>query len=138
MLVLAIAALGGPAQAQSASPSELISRLAGADFGETERIVEALAATGDPAVAPVLEALGEGDLYFRRADNAVFIARRGGAGYLLTDPLTGADVGEAGRREVDQGAGEQQPPPGRAVGHRHAHPSEPRRGRASRPPPRRF
>lgn len=100
VLVLAIAALGGPAQAQSASPSELISRLAGADFGETERIVEALAATGDPAVAPVLEALGEGDLYFRRADNAVFIARRGGAGYLLTDPQTGADAGEAGRREV--------------------------------------
>lgn len=100
VLVLAAAVLGGPAQAQSASPSELISRLAGADFGETERIVEALAATGDPAVAPVLEALGEGDLYFRRSDNAVFIARRGGAGYLLTDPLTGADAGEAGRREV--------------------------------------
>lgn len=103
VLVLATAAVGGPALAQStpsASVSELISRLAGADFNETERVVEALAASGDASVASVLEALGEGDLYYRRADNAVFIARRGGAGYLLSDPLTGEDAGEAGRREV--------------------------------------
>lgn len=100
VLVLATAVFGGSAQAQETPVPELISRLAGADFGETEAIVEALAATGDPAVAAVLEALGEGDLYYRRADNAVFIAKRGGAGYLLTDPVTGESAGEAGRRDV--------------------------------------
>ena len=100
VLVLAAAALGGPAQAQSESIPDLVSRLAGADFTETERVVGALAATGDAAVAPLLEALGNGDLYFRRSDNAVFIATRGGEGYLLTDPLTGTSAGEAGRREV--------------------------------------
>ncbi|MDF1794454.1 MAG: urea ABC transporter permease subunit UrtB [Thalassobaculaceae bacterium] len=98
VLVLATAAFSAPAQAQSIP--DLISRLAGADFDETEKVVEALAATGDASVAPILEALGEGDLYFRRADNAVFIARRGGSGYLLTDPITGAAAGEAGRRDV--------------------------------------
>ena len=101
VLVLATAVLGGPAQAQS-DPSipDLISRLAGADFDETERVVQALAATGDASVAPLLEALGNGDLHFRPSDNAVFIATRGGAGYLLVDPLTGESAGEAGRREV--------------------------------------
>jgi len=103
-LVLATALLNGPAQAQDGSTDgsipELISRLAGADFAETERVVEALAATGDPAAAPILEALGGGDLYYRQSDNAIFIAERGGKGYLLTDPLTGAAAGEAGRREV--------------------------------------
>jgi urea transport system permease protein len=111
VLVLATAILGGPAQAQSSpaqsSPAQsdssipdLVSRLAGADFDETERVVQALAATGDASVAPLLEALGNGDLHFRPSDNAVFIATRGGAGYLLVDPLTGESAGEAGRREV--------------------------------------
>ena len=101
VLVLATALIGGSAQAQSGpSVPDLVSRLAGADFNETERVVEALAASGDASVARLLEALGDGDLYYRRSDNAVFIATRGGEGYLLTDPLTGASAGEAGRREV--------------------------------------
>ncbi|MEQ8589410.1 MAG: urea ABC transporter permease subunit UrtB [Thalassobaculaceae bacterium] len=100
VLVLATAWIGGPAQAQDAPLQDLLSRLAGADFAETARVVEALAATGDPAAAPILEALGEGDLFYRRSDNAVFIATRGGKGYLLSDPLTGEAAGEAGRREV--------------------------------------
>ncbi len=100
VLVLATAAIGGSAQAQDATIPDLISRLAGADFKETAAVVEALGASGDPAAAPVLEALGAGALFYRRSDNAVFIAERGGRGYVLTDPLTGADAGEAGRREV--------------------------------------
>ena len=101
VLVLATALIGGSAQAQSGpSVPDLVSRLAGADFNETERVVEALAASGDASVARLLEALGDGDLYYRRSDNAVFIATRGGEGYLLTDPLTGTSAGEAGRREV--------------------------------------
>lgn len=100
VLVLATAAIGGSAQAQDATIPDLISRLAGADFKETAAVVEALGASGDPAAAHVLEALGAGALFYRRSDNAVFIAERGGRGYVLTDPLTGADAGEAGRREV--------------------------------------
>jgi urea transport system permease protein len=110
VLVLAIPLLSGPAQAQASGSqasvsqdptiSELLSRLAGAKFAQTEQVVGDLAATGDPAVAPILEALAAGDLFYGKSDNAVFIAERAGKGYALTDPLTGAAAGEAGRREV--------------------------------------
>ena len=92
--------LPGSLQAQDSSIRDLVSRLAASDFKETAEIVDQLAATGDPAVAPLLEALGGGDLHFRKSDNALFIVEKGGKGYLLTDPLTGESAGEAGRRDV--------------------------------------
>lgn len=90
----------GSVQAQSNSIQELAAGLAGADFNETSRIVDQIAATGDSGAVPLLEALVAGDLYYRKSDNAIFIAERGGAGYLLTDPFSGAAAGEAGRRDV--------------------------------------
>ncbi|PLX38406.1 MAG: urea ABC transporter permease subunit UrtB [Hyphomicrobiales bacterium] len=78
----------------------LVDALAKGGFNDTANQVEALAATGDPAVAPVLEALGGGDLYFRKGDGRVFKAEKAGKGYRLSDPLSGEDAGEAGRRDV--------------------------------------
>lgn len=80
----------------------LVNELAKGKFKETEQQVAALVATGDPAVAPALEALGAGDLFFRKSDGAVFIAEKAGKGYALTDPLTLEPAGEAGRREVSK------------------------------------
>jgi urea transport system permease protein len=99
-LVLMTQAPVSSAQAQDAQIRDLVSRLAASKFEETEQIVDALARTGDPSVVPVLETLGEGDLYYRRSDNLIVTAERGGKGYLLSDPFTGEALGEAGRREV--------------------------------------
>lgn len=94
--------VAGPALAQSDPESlrPLINELAEGKYDQTQKQIEALAATGDPIVAPALEALGEGDLYFRKSDGAVFITKKEGKGYALTDPLTLEAAGEAGRREV--------------------------------------
>ena len=103
-LVLTVAVLlmiqAGSVQAQGNTIQELAAGLAGADFNETSRIVDQIAATGDSGAVPLLEALVAGDLYYRKSDNAIFIAESGGPGYLLTDPFTGAAAGEAGRRDV--------------------------------------
>jgi len=80
----------------------LINELAKGKYEQTEKQIGALAATGDPAVAPALEALGNGDLYFRKSDGEVFITRKAGKDYALTDPLTLEAAGEAGRREVSK------------------------------------
>ncbi len=80
----------------------LVNALGAGSFGETEKAVAALGATGDPAVAPALSALGEGDLYVRKSDGEVFIAERKGSDYALTDPLTGEDTGTAARSAVDK------------------------------------
>ena len=86
--------------ADEATLRPLVNALAEGGFDDTARQVEALAATGDPRVAPVLEALAGGDLYVRKSDNAVFKAERAGKVYTLTDPLTGEAAGEAERRDV--------------------------------------
>jgi len=96
--------LAGPALAQSDPETlrPLINELAEGKYDQTQKQVEALAATGDPVVAPALEALGEGDLYVRKSDGRVFITKKDGKGYKLTDPLTLEAAGEAGRREVSK------------------------------------
>lgn len=93
-------AVTGQAHAQNADLQARVDTLAGGGFDEVERAVGALAASGDPAAVPVLEALAAGDLYVRKSDQAVVIAERGGQGYMLTHPLTGESLGEVGRRAV--------------------------------------
>ncbi|NVK34651.1 MAG: urea ABC transporter permease subunit UrtB [Rhodobacteraceae bacterium] len=90
------------AQEDIESLRPLVNALAKGKFKETEKQIGALAATGNSAVAPALEALGDGDLYARKSDGVVFIAKKAGKGYALTDPLTLEDAGEVGRRAVSK------------------------------------
>ncbi len=71
----------------------LVNKLGEGGFKETEAQVGALAATGDPAVAPALEALSSGDLYVRKSDGMAVIGTKAGPGLALTDPLTGGALG---------------------------------------------
>ena len=91
---LSATALVQPAGAQTADLRPLVDALGAGGFGDTEMQVAALAATGDPAVAPVLEALGDGNLYIRKSDRTVVIATKSGPVYALVDPLTGEKAGE--------------------------------------------
>nr|WP_246333527.1 urea ABC transporter permease subunit UrtB [Aureimonas mangrovi] len=93
--------LAGPAAAQSDLRPLIDALGAGSGFDATERAVQALAATGDPAAAPVLRALADGDLVTRTSDGRVFVGERDGRTYALTDALTGEDAGEAARGDVD-------------------------------------
>ncbi|MEP0321004.1 urea ABC transporter permease subunit UrtB [Bauldia litoralis] len=99
--VLALAAISG-AKAQDADLRDLINGLAVGGYSETEEQIAALAATGDPAVVPVLEALAEGDVYARKSDRMVFIAEKVGSTYTLTDPLTGETVDEVASGAIDK------------------------------------
>ncbi|MEO9338335.1 urea ABC transporter permease subunit UrtB [Mesorhizobium sp. SB112] len=69
-------------------------------FPATEAIVRELVAAGDPAIQKPLVALSDGDLFFRKADNQVFIGKETGQTVLLLDPLTGDAAGEAGKTDI--------------------------------------
>ena len=71
-------------------------------YSELKQSIAALAATGDPAVPALLQALGAGDLYVRAADGAVFKVTETDDGYTLGDVLTGADAGTAAADEVSK------------------------------------
>ncbi|GAA0777654.1 urea ABC transporter permease subunit UrtB [Roseibium denhamense] len=98
--LLLVGVLPAAAQSDPEALRPLINNLADGNYDETQRQIEEIAATGNAAAAPALEALGEGDLYFRKSDGMVFIAVREGKIYQLTDPLTLEAAGEAGRRDV--------------------------------------
>ncbi len=103
-LFAGLLALGAPrAWAQDTSALRpLVDALGKGSFDDTQRQVSALAATGDPAVVPALEALSDGDLYIRKSDGRAVVAKRSGTSYRLTDPLTGEDLGEVSRGAADK------------------------------------
>ncbi len=96
-----ILVLATPAFAQGgADPKPLIDQLGSANFKQAEDILGQIAATGDTRVVPALEAFAEGDLYLRKADNAVFIAKSASGGFDLIDPLTGESAGTAAKADI--------------------------------------
>nr|WP_084526904.1 urea ABC transporter permease subunit UrtB [Kaistia soli] len=96
--LLAMFALFRPAYGADVHPQ--VNALGQGDYAALESAITALAATGDPAAAAVLDALSNGDLYVRKSDGAVFKAVRAGDGYALTDLVTGTDAGTAARSDV--------------------------------------
>ena len=99
---LIAALLAAVLPAHAADLRALVDGLGQGSYTDTERQIGAIAATGDPAAAPALEALAAGDLYVRKADGVVFIAVKAGSGFALTDPLTGEPAGEATGAEVEK------------------------------------
>ena len=94
MLIAAALALPGRAAAQDpGAAGAVIGEFAGKkSFAETEATVRKLAATGDPAVAPALNALAAGELFFR-SDNSVVIARGKADPIEIFDPYAGTSLG---------------------------------------------
>ncbi len=98
-LLLAIG-LGGAAAAQSLE--ELVAALPDGGYDDRAKIVRAIAATGDPRAIGILEALSEGDIQQLKSDNSVVRVQKGGAGYLIFDPVTGESRGDVKRRDADK------------------------------------
>ncbi|SLN61932.1 urea ABC transporter permease subunit UrtB [Oceanibacterium hippocampi] len=105
LLLLAAILAAGPFSANGARAGafeDALPVLTGKGFAAVGEAVDALAASGDPRAIPVLEALSDGDLYYRESDKAVFLARKGGEGYLLTDPGTGEAAGTGARGDFQK------------------------------------
>jgi urea transport system permease protein len=91
MLLAATLLCGRQAMAEGGDPKPLVAALAEGSFSDKAKAIEALAATGDPALVPLFDAFAEGRLFLRKADKAVVILKDDQA----FDPLTGASLGKA-------------------------------------------
>jgi urea transport system permease protein len=101
LLLCLILSSAAPSFAQSGTdPKPMIDALAKADFGEAEKLIAQLGATGDVRVVPALQAFADGDLYIRKSDSQVLIAKAAGSNFELIDPLTGASIGQAPKNAV--------------------------------------
>jgi len=88
------------AQGTAETLRPLVNELAKGKYKDTERQIADLVATGESASAPVLEALGAGKLFYRKSDGLVVAAEKAGKNYKISDPLTGEDLGETGKRDI--------------------------------------
>jgi len=78
----------------------LIQKLNTKDYVALEQTVNDIAATGDANAARALSALADGDLYYRKSDDQVFIAAKADKGLDLSDPITGEFVENVGKRKA--------------------------------------
>jgi len=105
--LLLLAFLGAvPAQAQSPKDAGFLSTLGElreASYSDKAAIAERLSQTGHPSVRAVLTAFLEGRLYFRNADQKVFIVKAADADPVnLIDPLSLKSAGSAPASEMTQ------------------------------------
>jgi urea transport system permease protein len=103
LAILALALLlvaGPPAAAQDRDA--LVAALAEGGFGEKEAAVQAMAATADDDLVPVLRAMADGRLATRKSDGLVVITEEAGRNLRLLDPLTLEELEVAGSRAVDR------------------------------------
>ncbi|MFT4768743.1 MAG: urea transport system permease protein [Glaciecola sp.] len=85
---------------QAASLRDWVDELGTADTEQKRELLAQIAASGDDRSDRVFDAFARGALYLDRRSLSVVIAQRKGAAYLLSDVLTGEDLGGAGRRDV--------------------------------------
>ena len=102
LALLCLIALIAPAAAQSSDAptlEALTAQLPDGSYDDRAAVVAAIAATGDPRAVGLLEALGAGDLQALKADGAVVRVGKDGKKTVAFDPLSGAPLGEIGRRD---------------------------------------
>ncbi|EJN06243.1 urea ABC transporter permease subunit UrtB [Phyllobacterium sp. YR531] len=79
-----------------------INSLSKGGFSQVADKVAQLSRTGDIKLVPVFEALAEGNLYTRKADEIVFMGKEGGNVLHLTDAVTGAPAGEGTKVDFER------------------------------------
>jgi urea transport system permease protein len=97
---IAVLCLAGTALA--ADLATLVNSLATGGYSDREAAINALAASGEARAAPVLQALGAGELYVRTSDNAVVIGKGDGKQLKLIDAVSGKDAGTASEDALDR------------------------------------
>ncbi len=69
-------------------------------FKKKATAIDAMAGLGDTRAVPALEALAAGLLFVRKSDKEIVIGTRTETGYSLTNPVSGAAIGDAAKRDV--------------------------------------
>jgi len=65
-----------------------------------KKAIDVLVATGDERAFAVLDAFLHGKLFYRKADKQVFITKKSGSVYVLTDPASGQEAGEEKKSKI--------------------------------------
>jgi urea transport system permease protein len=89
-----------PASAQAGAFEDALNSLAKANTKGKIAAINVIAQSGDERAADALTAFLGGNLYFRKSDKKILIAKKSGAVYVLTDPLTAKEIGQSKKSKI--------------------------------------
>ena len=89
-----------PEKSFEQSFEQSLAGLAGRSFKVKAAAAEAIAASGDERAANVLDALLNGQLFYRKADKVVVYAEKQADGYRISDALSGDSLGDVAKGDV--------------------------------------
>ncbi|HZQ00407.1 MAG TPA: urea ABC transporter permease subunit UrtB [Reyranella sp.] len=101
-LLVALVAVCIAGAAMAADLTTLVANLTIGGYSERDEAITALAASGEARAAPILQALGAGQLYVRSTDKLVVIGKGEGKNVKLTDAITGKDAGTADEDSLER------------------------------------
>lgn len=104
-LALVLLVLFGVSPIRAADDDELravLIQLRDADFDGKTELIEKLTTLNHPRVAAILKALSDSRLYYQEDGDRVVIGLGDGAEIAIEDAVSGAALGQAGKRELDR------------------------------------
>lgn len=99
-LVLCLCLASVALRADDSRFAQLLAQLVDADFSQKAQLLQEIAALQHEKSETTLVALLEGNLYYRKDDNVVVLAKETEEGFGISDVISGADYGEVGSRDV--------------------------------------
>ncbi|HEC91100.1 MAG TPA: urea ABC transporter permease subunit UrtB, partial [Alphaproteobacteria bacterium] len=85
---------------QAAELENAVGALAAKSFKAKIVAIRRLATIGDVRAVPVLEALISRRLFVLKSDDSVVIAAKKGGVYIVKNPITLAEIGEAAKKDI--------------------------------------
>ncbi len=91
---------GVAAEVENNSYGQIKNLITSNSFAEKTQAVSLLAAHPDRQSAVILNALLEGELYYRKTDKLLLITKKQNREYMVSDAITGQDLGVVKKREI--------------------------------------
>lgn len=90
----------GDKPASAMTLEELLPTLGEKSTKQKIKTIHAIAETGDERSVEILEALINGRLYAKKSDKKLVIVKKSGTVFLLRDPLTSSEIGQAPKNKL--------------------------------------
>ena len=90
----------GSSQSYTQTLEEVLSALPKAKFTEKEKLIDTLGGIEDAVAIDVLNAMSQGTLYYHKKTKQVLFTVKNDEGFEVVDVITGANLGNFGKREV--------------------------------------
>lgn len=100
LFFIAAAFLSSPLMAQNATVESAFKLLMSKKFDDKAKGVQELASSGHPSTQKFLQALLDGDLFYRKKGKVIVFIEKVEKKYQLTDALSGEDLGLVSKRKV--------------------------------------